>query len=70
MYYWPEVTAAIEAPARRVDYSLRDRIDAIMAFIRPPQKMSIELARVALREVGAPHPVIERLLGGLVEYRS
>lgn len=67
MYHWPEHTTDITAPARRVNFTLREQIDAVMAFIRPPQKMRLEEARVELAEIGAPRPVIERLLGGLVE---
>lgn len=69
--FWPEAFSPREphSAARRSNYSLRQRIDDVMLFIRFPQKMPLDLARVALAEVGAPRPVIERLLGGLVEYR-
>jgi len=60
--------AEIKQPARRVNYTLREQIDAILAFLKPPQKMSKDLAAVALREIGTPRPVIDRLLS-FVEYR-
>lgn len=70
--YWPEHYSPREphSPARRVNYTLRERIEEVMAFVRPPQKMPLDVARVALQEVGAPRPVIERLIGGLVECRQ
>lgn len=69
--YWPEhATNDLQAAARRENFTLRNRIDAVMAFIRPPQPMSFAQARIELAEVGAPRPVIARLLDGLVEYRT
>lgn len=68
--FWPERHYPQEPmnPARRENYRLRAAIDDVMQFVKFPQKMSTDLARVALVELGAPRPVIDRLLN-FVEYR-
>lgn len=71
MKTWPEfLPPEPHSPARRENYLLRQRIDDVLAFVKPPQKMSLEQAVKELELVGTPHPVIDRLIGGLVEYRK
>ncbi len=71
MNLWPEFSPQEPySPARRENYLLRQKIDDVLAFVRPPQKMSLAQVCNELVLVGAPRPVIDRLIGGLVEYRK
>lgn len=53
-------------PARRSNYTLRETIEQIMGLVQS-RWMPTDTARIALAEVGAAGPVIDRLIGPQVE---
>jgi len=71
MNKWPE---DVTAPARRINASLRNRIDEVLICCRPrgpvPAVMRLDVAEAALLELNAPRPVIDRLIRSYVEYRT